>query len=208
MCAQWREADCDACCHNLCSPISSARRGGSKVTTWTGRTFLSTATLLLSVISPSLSLFIRDPPPLVNSLQAEQCRAGPGHAGPGAGRSLTSLTLCPLFTPKLVRPLTQSLYQLIRSLCCPSAGLVSPVSLYLCFACRSRPPLLLFLLPSPASSPPSNGFPFRHCFPPSSEIKAVKIKYGSSSARCFQTDMRVLRSPCVIPMKFFHKGPI
>lgn len=67
--------------------------------------------------------------------RTEPCWAGPGHS---------PTSLCVLCSPQNpVRPLTRSLYQLIRSLCCPSAGLVSPVSLYLCFACRSQPPLPL-----------------------------------------------------------------
>lgn len=50
--------------------------------------------------------------------------------------------------PKPCPPLTLRLYQLIHSFCYPSAGLVSPVSLYLGFACRSQPSPFVSLPPS------------------------------------------------------------
>lgn len=123
----------------------------------------------------ALDLFIPDPAPLVISLQSKQCRAGPGHAGPGRA-VLPLYSHCVLCSPQNpVRPLTRSLYQLICSLCCPSAGLVSPVSLYLCFACRSRPPLFL---PFPSSSPPSTPSPCTNAslFRLSSQKKSRKNK--------------------------------
>lgn len=48
-----------------------------------------------------LALFIPDRPPLVNSLQAELCLAGPGHAAPGRA-------ILPLRSVSSVRPKTPS----------------------------------------------------------------------------------------------------
>lgn len=165
MCAQWRRPECDACCRNLRSPISSARQGRFKVTTWTGRTFLFPARLLLAMIS--LSIYSSRPSASgdFTSGRAVPGRAGPGRAGPGRAVPLLH-SHCVLCSPQYPHPsLTRSLYQLIRSLCCPSAGLVSPVSLYLCFACRSRPPPSL---PFPSSSPPPTPSP---CFPPPPSVR-------------------------------------
>lgn len=61
---------------------------------------------------------------------------------------LCVLCICTPPQPKPCPPLTLRLYQLIHSFCYPSAGLVLPVSLYLCFACRSQPSPFVSLPPS------------------------------------------------------------
>lgn len=176
VCAQYREPQY-ACCHNLCSPISSARRGGSKVTTWTGRTFLFPATLLLLLRRDfALALFIPDPPPLVNSLQAEQCRTRPCWAG--AGRSPNSLSMCPVFTlkprpPSHTEPLSVNSFPLLP-VCWPRLTCFTLSVFRLSLTASPPPPPPLSLLFTPPTHSPSS---IASLLCPSPKRKVGKIKY-------------------------------
>lgn len=119
--------------------------------------------------------------------------------------------------PKPCPPLTLRLYQLIHSFCYPSAGLVSPVSLYLGFACRSQPSPFVSLPPSL----PSLWFPSILLRPlPEKHRAACLVRARMCTAsRCYihisryerravsittRAHTHTLRSPHVILMKLFQ----
>lgn len=136
---------------------------------------------------------------------------------------LCVLCICttPRLQPKPCPPLTLRLYQLIHSFCYPSAGLVSPVSLYLCFACRSQsspfvslPPSLpslwfpsILLRPLPEKHRAACLVRTRMCTASQRYIHTSRyLREHACHERPTRTHTHTLRSPHVILMKLFQ-GP-